>query len=192
VPYLIVAAGGLIAGVLLDVYSGGLNLLTLGVPLPRYQSVLIDAAIMIAGNIYLLFVAKSDFIFSFLGFLLVLGVAMASWSAVFLVDMWMYRRREGYDSTDLYTTSGRYGAFNWAGIIAFAVAVFVGLGLITSFSPVFENWVGYLLGPFGGKTGTVAGSSIGLLIAFVVAALLYAILSRVLTPRSSQRTVVVP
>jgi nucleobase:cation symporter-1, NCS1 family len=192
VPYLVVAAGGLIAGVLLDVYSGGLNLLALGVPLPRYQSVLIDAAIMIAGNIYLLFVAKSDFIFSFLGFLLVLGVAMAAWSAVFLVDMWMYRRRDGYDSTDLYVVTGRYGAFNWAGIIAFVVAVFIGLGLITSFSPVFENWVGYLLGPFGGKTGTIASSSIGLLIAFVVAAVLYAVLSPVMAPKPRERRVVVP
>jgi nucleobase:cation symporter-1, NCS1 family len=192
VPYLIVAAGGLIAGVLLDVYSGGLNLLTLGVPLPRYQSVLIDGAIMIAGNIYLLFIAKNDFIFSFLGFLLVLGVAMASWAAVFLVDMWMYRRRDGYDESQLYSSAGRYGAFNWAGIVSFVVAVVIGLGLITSFSPVFENWVGYFLGPFGGKTGTVAVSSIGLLVAFFVAAGLYAVLSMLLTPRSRERTVVVP
>ena len=80
---------------------------------------------------------------------------MASWAAVFLVDMWMYRRRDGYDETELYSSAGRYGAFNWAGIVSFVVAVFIGLGLITSFSPVFENWVGYLLGPFGGKTGTV-------------------------------------
>jgi NCS1 family nucleobase:cation symporter-1 len=196
VPYLIVAAGGLIAGVLLDVYSGGLNLLSLGVPLPRYQSVLIDAAIMIAGNIYLLFVAKSDFIFSFLGFLLVLGVAMASWAAVFLADMWMYRRRDGYAESDLYSVTGRYGAYNWAGIISFVVAVFFGLGLVTSGSPVFKGWVGYLLGPFGGKSGTVAYSSIGLLIAFVLAAVLYAVLSSLLANEASrgraERTVVVP
>ena len=91
--------------------------------------------------------------------------------------------------------TGRYGAFNWAGIVAFVVAVFIGLGLVTSSSPVFKSWVGYLLGPFGGKTGTVAFSSIGLLVAFLVAAILYAILSRALSPsraRGGERTVVVP
>lgn len=180
VPYLIVAAGGLIAGALLDVYSGGLNLLTLGVPLPRYQSVAIDGVVMLAGNIYLLFIAKGDFLFSFLGFLLVLGVAMAAWSSIFLVDMWLYRRSAGYSHEDLYAPSGRYGAINWAGVLAFAVAVVVGLGLITSFSPVFENWVGYFLGPFGGKSGAVGTSSIGLLIAFAIAGILYLILAPVL------------
>src|SRR5204863_8375837 len=108
------------------------------------------------------------------------------------VDMWMYRRREGYAESELYSVTGRYGAFNWAGIISFVVAVVIGLGLITSFSPVFENWVGYFLGLFGGKTGTVASSSIGLLVAFVVAAALYAVLSTILTPRRRERTVVLP
>src|SRR6266536_2937532 len=45
VPYMLVAAGGLVAGALLDIYSSGLNLLTLGVRLPRYQSVAIDGVI---------------------------------------------------------------------------------------------------------------------------------------------------
>ena len=119
-------------------------------------------------------------------------LAMASWAAVFLVDMWMYRRRDGYAESDLYSVTGRYGAYNWAGIISFVVAVFFGLGLVTSGSPIFKGWVGYLLGPFGGKSGTVAYSSIGLLVAFVVAAGLYAILSGFLTPRALERTVVVP
>jgi hypothetical protein len=51
--------------------------------------------------------------------------------------------------------------------------------------------VGYLLGPFGGKTGTVAASSIGLLVAFVVAAGLYAVLSKLLTPRRHEHVVIV-
>jgi hypothetical protein len=71
---------------------------------------------------------------------------------------------------------------NWAAIVAFGVALFLGLGLITSFSPVFESWVGYLLGPFGGPTGGIGASSIGILISFVVAGVLYAVLSPVLAP----------
>ena len=181
VPYLITAVGGLIAGALLDIYSSGLNLLTLGLRMERYKSVAIDGALMLIGNIYLLFVAKSDFLFSFLGFLLVLGVAMASWAAIFLVDLWM-NRGDGYDERALYDANGRYGSVNSAAIIAFGVAVFLGLGLVTSFSPVFQGWVGYLLGPFGGPGGGVGASSIGILISFVVAGVVYAVLTPFLSP----------
>ena len=57
VPYLLAAVGGLVAGAMLDIYSSGLNLLTLGVKLPRYQSVVIDGTLMVIGNIYILFIA---------------------------------------------------------------------------------------------------------------------------------------
>jgi len=69
-----------VAGALLDIYSSGLNLLTLGLRRPRYQSVAIDGAIMILGNIYVLFIAK-DCLGTFQGFLLVLGVPLAAWAA---------------------------------------------------------------------------------------------------------------
>ena len=92
VPYLLVAVGGLLAGAVIDMYSSGLNLLTLGVRLPRYQSVLIDGAIMLAGNIYILFFAP-DFVGPFQGFLITLGVPLAAWGAIFLVDLARYRWR---------------------------------------------------------------------------------------------------
>ncbi len=183
VPYLIAAVGGLIAAVLLDLYSSGLNLLTLGVPLPRYKSVLIDAALMVVGNIYVLFVARS-FFGPFEGFLITLGVLLAAWAAIFLVDMWMYRTQEGYVETDLYHTAGRYGAFNSAGLISFGIAAVVGLGLVTSTSPVFL-WAGYILKLLpAGPSAALSGSSIGLLVAFVLGGLLYAGLSP-LTRRAS-------
>lgn len=177
VPYLATAAGGLIAGAVLDIYSSGLNLLTLGVRLPRYQSVAIDGVLMLIGNIYLLFIAEESFLFSFIGFLVTLGVLLASWAAIFLVDMFMYRRRTGYAEADLYTARGRYGSGNVAGIASFLVASFVGLGLVNSGSPVF-SWVGYLLRWFNLDEGALATSSIGILIAFGLAGILYALLSR--------------
>lgn len=183
-PFMIAAAGGLVAGALLDIYSSGLNLLTLGLPLPRYQSVAIDGTLMLAGNIYLLFFGQ-DFIGKFIGFLVTLGVPLAAWAAIFLVDMWLYRRREGYAERDLYTRTGRYGAVSVAGVASFLIAAFVGLGLVTSTAAIF-SWVGYLLRWFGWDTGALAGSSIGLLIAFVFAGVLYAILSRVVPQRSAQ------
>jgi len=183
VPYLLTAVGGLLAGAVIDMYSSGLNLLTLGVRLPRYQSILIDGAIMLVGNIYLLFFAQ-DFVGPFQGFLITLGVPLAAWGAVFLVDLAMYRWRQGYDEPALYDPAGRYGAANPAALVAWLVAVVVGLGLVTSFAAIF-SWTGYLLGPFGGKQGAVGASSIGLWIAFALAAVLYAALSPFVARRSA-------
>lgn len=180
VPYLISAVGGLVAGALLDIYSSGLNLLTLGVPLPRYQSVAIDGTLMVLGNIYLLFVAQ-NFVGTFIGYLLVLGVLLAAWSAIFLTDMWMYRRKAGYDEHELYSASGRYGAWNVGGVVGFVVAVVVGLGLLQLYSvPPGLHWLGYLLKVLPkGLAGTIGGSSIGMFVAFIVAAIVYAVVSAV-------------
>jgi nucleobase:cation symporter-1, NCS1 family len=183
VPYLLTAVGGLLAGAVIDMYSSGLNLLTLGVRLPRYQSILIDGAIMLAGNIYLLFFAQ-DFVGPFQGFLITLGVPLAAWGAVFLVDLAMHRWRHGYDEPALYDPAGRYGAANPAALVAWLVAVVVGLGLVTSTAAIF-SWTGYLLGPFGGEQGAVGTSSIGLWIAFALAAVLYALLSPFVARRSA-------
>jgi NCS1 family nucleobase:cation symporter-1 len=182
VPYLLVAAGGLVAGALLDIYSSGLNLLTLGLRRPRYQSVAVDGAIMILGNIYMVFIGK-DFLGTFQGFLLVLGVPLAAWAAVFLVDM-ATLRRDGYDVRSLYAgppegSAGPHGgaqvdgagtgrAVNPAGVVAWLVGVVVGLGLITSTTTGF-TWLGWW------AKGAFAGSSLGLLVALVVAGLVYGV-----------------
>ena len=187
VPYLLTGVGGLLAGAVIDMYSSGLNLLTLGLRLPRYQSILIDGVIMLVGNIYLLFFAQ-DFVGPFQGFLITLGVGLAAWGGVFLVDLAMYRWRQGYDEPALYDPAGRYGAANPAALVAWLVAVVVGLGLVTSTAAIF-GWTGYLLGPFGGKQGAVGASSIGLWLAFFLAAALYAVLAPVLARRSPTQAV---
>ena len=175
VPYLLVAVGGLVAGAVLDIYSSGLNLLTLGLRVPRYQSVVIDGVLMVAGSLYILFFNDSFFL-PFQGFLITLGVLLASWAAIFLVDMLRFRLRTGYAEEDLASPAGRYGAWNVAGVSSYVVAVFVGLGLVTSTAWVF-SWAGYLLRWFGWEDTAFGGSSLGLLISFVVAAALYAILA---------------
>ncbi len=173
VPYLLVAVGGLIAATIMDVYSGGLNLLTLGLRTQRYKTVAIDACVMIAGNIYVLFIAKTFFA-PFEGFLVTLGVLLAAWSGIFLADMALMRWRSGYNERKLYQAEN--GGVNWAGVGALVIAGGVGLGAVTSTSPVF-SWVGYLLGVMGGKTGAVGGSSIGVIIALVLGAAAYWVLA---------------
>ena len=176
VPYMIVAVGGLVGGALLDIYSSGLNLLTLGLRVPRYQSVAIDGVLMVIGSVYILFFNESFFL-PFQGFLITLGVLLASWSAIFLVDLAVHRRHAGYAEADLYRTSGRYRPWNSAGVTAFLIAAFVGLGTVTSSAWIF-SWAGYLLRWFGWDEGAFATSSVGLLLAFVIAGVLYAVLSR--------------
>src|SRR3984885_12521666 len=71
IPFVIVAVLGLVGGSVLDIYSSGLALLTLGVRIPRYAAALIDGVVMIAGTIYVGFFAD-NFVGQFEGFLITL------------------------------------------------------------------------------------------------------------------------
>jgi NCS1 family nucleobase:cation symporter-1 len=187
-PFLIAVAIGLIAAALTEVYSSGLNLITLGLKVPRYKSVMIDGVLMIIGVVYIVFFAPS-FFGAFAGFVLTLAAILVPWSAVFLVDMWLYRRGgHGYHDEDLYDRTGRYGAWNRAGVIAFVVGSVVALGLVTSTAPVFK-WVGFFLGPFGGKTGAVGASSLGVVFGFFLAGILYFILNQFMKERVAESRV---
>jgi len=145
---------------------------------------------MIVGNIYILFF-NQDFFTPFQGFLITLGVLLAAWAAIFLTDMALFRRRGGYSERDLYASEGIYGAVNPAGVVAFLVASFVGLGLVTSSAPIF-SWVGYLLRWLGWEDSALASSSIGLFIGFFLAGALYAILGALAPARSRTRAIPVP
>lgn len=172
VPYLITAVGGLVSVTVIDLYSSGLNLLALGVRIPRYKSVLIDSALVIAGVIYVVFFSPSFFA-PFEGFLITLGVPIAAWGAVFVADLYTRRRTAGYDDHDLYTVHGRYGSVNIAGLGSMVAASAIGLGLVTSTSPVF-SWTGYLLRFFPASLQvSLRGSSIGLIVAFVLGGVFY-------------------
>ncbi|MGH2449093.1 MAG: purine-cytosine permease family protein [Chloroflexota bacterium] len=172
VPYLIAAVGGLVAGAVLDIYSSGLNLLTLGVRLARYKSVAIDGTVMVLGNIYILFVA-SNFLNTFQGFLFALGVPLAVWSAIFLVDMAMFHR-QGYNVAALYAVLAPYrimAGVNPAAVVAFIAGTVVGLGLVTNAT---FTWLGWWTSDL---PSSFANSSIGLFVGFGIGAVLYFLLS---------------
>jgi nucleobase:cation symporter-1, NCS1 family len=175
VPYLLTAVGGLVAEVLMSSYSGGLNLLTMGLRVARYKSIVIDSVLLVVGSVYILFFAPSFFA-PFEGFLFTVGVPLAAWAAIFLVDLWLLRGG-GYSGQDLHHVHGRYGAVNAAGVGSLVLATAVGWGLVTSTSPVF-SWVGYLLRFAGGTKGAIGASSIGLLIGFALAGIVYAVFAR--------------
>jgi purine-cytosine permease-like protein len=167
VPFAIVAVLGLVGGAVLDIYSSGLALLTLGVKVPRYAAAGVDGVIMTIGAIYLVFFAD-DFVVPFQGFLITVGVPIAAWAGVFVADIMM--RRGPYADAELYNTRGRYGAIQWPGVLLVAFGTVLGWGLVTNTLAGWLKWEGYLLGPFGldGKSGAWAGANLGVFVALAV------------------------
>lgn len=174
VPYLLTAAGGLIVEADLSLYSSGLNLLNMFVPLPRYKTVLIDAAIMIVGTIYVVLVAQ-NFFGPFESFILLLGVGLAAWAGIFLLDQILFRQ-EVYRATDMYPNL-KAKKVRWCAVLAWLLAVATGLLFTTS--PFFT-------GPLA--KGIFANSSLELLMSFAVGLILYLVLVTVNTRIVSRRS----
>lgn len=167
VPFLIVVVLGLIAGAVLDIYSSGLALLTAGLRIPRPAAALVDGVIMVAGSVYVVFVAKGDFFAQFQGFLITLGVPIAAWCGVMLADIAL--RTRDYADADLFDRRGRYGSVRPVALGALVVGTALGWGLVTNTYASWLTWQGYLLSPFGlgGKQGDWAGANLGVLVALV-------------------------
>ncbi|HWG60679.1 MAG TPA: cytosine permease [Streptosporangiaceae bacterium] len=167
VPFAIVAVLGLVGGAVLDIYSSGLALLTIGLPVRRYVAALIDGSVMIAGTIYVVFFA-GNFLVQFEGFLITLGVPIAAWCGIMLADIGL--RRRDYSESDLYDRRGRYGDVRFFPLAVIAVSTAIGWGLVTNSAASWLTWQGYLLGPFGlgGKRGAWEFANLGVLVALAI------------------------
>jgi purine-cytosine permease-like protein len=170
-PFLLLTILGFISASTLDLYSSGLSLLALGVPMPRYIAVLIDAALVTIGGTYMAFAAPGFFP-SFQAFLMITGVPMAAWTGIVLVDI-RCRRHTGFDQDALEHPNGNYGRINRAGVSVFIAATALGFGLVSSTDPHFMLFLGFLLTP-AARSGELATSGAGLIVAMTVAALGYA------------------
>jgi purine-cytosine permease-like protein len=167
VPFAVVAVLGLVGGAVLDIYSSGLALLSAGLRVPRYLAALVDGVLMIAGSIYIVFVAD-DFLGPFMGFLTTLGVPIAAWCGIMLADLLL--RRRAYDEADLYRPRGRYGDVPLTPLLLTLAATALGWGLVTNASTSRLTWQGYLLGPLGlgGRSGSWAYANLGVLAALAL------------------------
>lgn len=174
VPYLVTAIGGFLSGSIMDIYSSGLSMLALGIPIRRHFAVLVDGALMVAGGWYLLFVSNS-FLATFQAFLAIIGVVMAAWVAVFLVDLWRFRGT-GYAQRTLLPRSAGGRTVSWAGVVSLVVASAVGLGLITSSDPNIAHVVGFLLTDAAQKSW-MGTAGLGVVVALLAAGLLYLVLT---------------
>jgi purine-cytosine permease-like protein len=163
--FALIAILGLVGGAILDLYSSGLTLLAIGVPIKRHIAALFDGAIMLVGSIYLVWIAE-NFFYPFQGFLITLGVPIATWSAIFVTDVLL--RKRAYSEEDLYKESGKYGSWNRRSLSIMAVGTFIGWGFVTNTFASWLSWQGYLLFIIGGKDGSWAYSNVGVIFALLV------------------------
>ena len=165
IPFALIAILGLVGGAILDLYSSGLALVSIGVPIKRHQAAIIDALIMLAGCVYIVWIAD-NFFYPFQGFLITLGVPVAVWSAIFVADVIM--RKKAYIEKDLYDAHGIYGSINKGSIALMAIGTVVGWGFVTNTFASWLSWQGYFLGVIGGKEGPWAFANVGVVLALVI------------------------
>ena len=172
--FALVAILGLVGGAILNLYSSGLTLISIGLPVKRHVAASIDAVLMLMGAIYFVWIAD-DFFFPFQGFLITLGVPIATWSAIFVTDVLM---RKSYHETDLYKTNGRYGSWNMGSIAVMALGTFVGWGFVTNSFASWLSWQGYFLSLIGGKEGAWAYANLGVFLALLIGFVGYFLVAR--------------
>ena len=172
--FALVAILGLVGGAILNLYSSGLTLISIGLPVKRHVAASIDAVLMLMGAIYFVWIAD-DFFFPFQGFLITLGVPIAAWSAIFVTDVLM---RKSYHETDLYKANGRYGSWNVGSISVMVIGTFVGWGFVTNSFASWLSWQGYFLSLIGGKEGAWAYANLGVFFALVIGFVGYFLFAR--------------
>ena len=172
--FALVAILGLVGGAILNLYSSGLTLISIGLPVKRHVAASIDAVLMLLGAIYFVWIAD-DFFFPFQGFLITLGVPIAVWSAIFVTDVLL---RKSYHEADLYKVNGRYGSWNMGSISVMAIGTVVGWGFVTNSFASWLSWQGYFLRIIGGKEGAWAYANLGVFFALLIGFVGYYLVAR--------------
>jgi len=175
IPFALVAILGLVGGAILDLYSSGLTLISIGVKIKRPFAAAIDGSIMLFGTIYIVWFA-TDFFAPFQGFLITLGVPVAVWSAIFVADVVL--RKRDYVEADLFSETGRYGRVNPIAIALVVVGSIIGWGFVTNTFAAWLNWQGYFMGAIGGKQGQWAYANVGVIFALLIGFFGYLLLGR--------------
>ena len=175
IPFALVAILGLVGGAILDLYSSGLTLISIGVKVKRPVAAAIDGTIMLFGTIYIVWFA-SNFFMPFKGFLITLGVPVAVWSAIFVADVVL--RKRDYVEAELFSETGRYGRVNPIAIALVAIGSIVGWGFVTNTFASWLSWQGYFMGAIGGKEGQWAYANVGVIFALLIGFFGYLLLGR--------------
>ena len=164
-PFLIFAIFQLLSINTIDMYSSGVTLQALGVPVRRWGAVIIDTVVCAVVTGLILF--HGNFSKDFAGFLLYIVVWLAPWFGILITD-WLLRRRR-YDSLSLRSSRGglywRNGGIHWPAVIAQVagmVATLMWINASTAYpaytGPISNHFPGLAGGDFSWALGIVVGS----------------------------------
>ncbi|MDV2912309.1 cytosine permease [Pediococcus acidilactici] len=120
--YFLVAGGGLIPQCLISFRSARINLATIGVKVSQKVSLTLHSIIILFISVYVLFIS-GDFLGNFELFLNFLGICLASWVCIFLLDSILYRK-DGYDIKLMVHDSKVH--YNWPSVISWIIATIFG------------------------------------------------------------------
>jgi nucleobase:cation symporter-1, NCS1 family len=166
-PFLIFAVFQLLAINTIDMYSSGVTLQALGVPVRRWGAVIIDTVVCAVVTGIILF--HGNFYKDFAGFLLYIVVWLAPWLSIFITD-WLLRGRR-YDSLSLRSARDglywRNGGIHWPAIIAQVLGMIAALMWINADFAV-PSYVGPLSNHFPGLAGGDFSWALGIVVAGLV------------------------
>jgi len=169
-PFLLLALPQLFAINTVDLYSSGVTLQALGVPVKRWGAVVIDT--IVAGAITALVIFRGSFYTDLSGFLDYIVVWLGPWFAILIVDYLLRRGR--YDRSALIAARGgvywRNGGVNWRALAALLVGMFAALMWIDA-----AFYVPAYTGPLSVSTG---GADFSWLIGILVGGATFWLLSR--------------
>jgi nucleobase:cation symporter-1, NCS1 family len=167
-PFLIFAIFQLLAINTIDMYSSGVTLQALGVPVKRWGAVIIDTVVCAVITGIILF--HGNFSKDFAGFLLYIVVWLAPWFGILITDYVLRGRK--YDSLSLRSARDglywRNGGIHWPAVIAQVVGMVAALMWINA-ATAFPAYTGPISNHFPG----LAGGDFSWAIGIVVASLLY-------------------
>jgi nucleobase:cation symporter-1, NCS1 family len=168
VPFLLVAVVQLFAINSMDMYSSGVTLQALGLPVKRWNAVLIDMVIGCGITFYAVFSAGfsnllNDFVAAVIAWI-------APWMAVFLVD-WLLRRQRYVPGELQRTDPGglywRHGGVHWPALVAQALGT---VASVLAFNQPF--YAGPIARAFGG-----GGADFSVFTGILVGGLAYLVLA---------------
>jgi purine-cytosine permease-like protein len=176
VPFFVVAIVQLFAINSMDLYSSGVTLQALGLPIKRWKAVLIDTVVGTGITAYAVFSAGfsnllNDFVAAVIAWI-------APWMAIFLVD-WLLRRRRYVPAELQRTDSGglywRTGGVHWPAIVAQILGT---VASVLAFNQTF--YAGPMARAFGG-----GGADFSVFTGILVGGLVYYGLARVSVRREA-------
>jgi nucleobase:cation symporter-1, NCS1 family len=122
-PFLILSIPQLFAINTMDLYSSGVTLQAIGIPLKRWGCVLVDT--VVCGAVTALVIFKGNFYTDLSGFLDYIVVWISPWFGIILVDYLLRRGR--YDPAALVAHRGgvywRDGGWNWKALFSLALGM---------------------------------------------------------------------